>query len=421
MSESLTAPPAAPTGPAAVAGSRRITGVDLARGIALIGMAATHMLAVQDEFTGHLTGVGWLAAGRASSLFAVLAGVSLALVTGGQQPKGGADRARASVAIGVRAVIIGCIGLWLAGIGSPVAVILAYYAVLFVLALPFLGLRTPALAVTACAWAVLSPVVSHLWRQSLPEGPNAQVSFATLLEDPVAALRELFLIGYYPVLPWLTYVVVGLAIGRLDLRAARTAVRLVVLGVALAAAAWVTSAILLSGAVGPSRMPPSAVAAGWGWWDLASSEGYGTTPTDAWGWLLVAAPHTSTPLDLIGTAGSAMAVLGLCLLLTRFAWVRTLSRPVAAAGSMTLTLYTIHVVALAQPWGEWDSVPYYLTHVVVALVFATLWLHRLPRGPLEGLVHTVSTGVAAMAVPRAAPPAASAVQPASGRSDAEGS
>ena len=81
------------------------------------------------------------------------------------------------------------------------------------------------------------------------------------------------------------------------------------------AGAWVISAILLSGAVGPSRMPPSAVAAGWGWWDLASSEGYGTTPTDAWGWLLVAAPHTGTPLDLIGTTGSAMAVLGLCLLL----------------------------------------------------------------------------------------------------------
>ena len=89
---------------------------------------------------------------------------------------------------------------------------------------------------------------------------------------------------------------------------------------------------------------------------------------------------------------------------------------------MTLTLYTIHVVALAQPWGEWDSVAYYLTHVVVALVFATLWLHLLPRGPLEGLVHTVSTGVAAMVVPPtpASPATAVAGTPASGPSDAEG-
>ena len=192
VSETSTAPPDAPTGPtgpslSADRGSRRITGVDLARGLALIGMAATHMLMVQDQITGHLTGVGWVAAGRASALFAVLAGVSLALVTGGATPKRGADRAWSSVAIAVRAIIIGCIGLWLAGIGSPVAVILAYYALLFVLALPFLGLRTPSLAVLAGCWAVLGPVVSHRWRQGLPEGPNAQVTFTTLLDDPVAA------------------------------------------------------------------------------------------------------------------------------------------------------------------------------------------------------------------------------------------
>ncbi len=135
----------------------------------------------------------------------------------------------------------------------------------------------------------------------------------------------------------------------------------------------------------------------------------------------MAAPHTGTPFDLIGTTGSAMAVLGLCLLLTRVPWVRIISRPVAAAGSMTLTLYTIHVVALSQDWGEWDSVTYYLTHVVVALVFATLWLLVLPRGPLEGLVHTVSTGVASELVPRRdpAPVPVPAAKPEAGPSDAE--
>ena len=66
---------------------------------------------------------------------------------------------------------------------------------------------------------------------------------------------------------------------------------------------------------------------------------------------------------------------------------------------MTLTLYTVHVFALAQPWGEWDSLPYYLTHVVVALTFASLWLWWLPRGPMEWLVHRISSGVAQMVVP----------------------
>ena len=242
-------------------------------------------------------------------------------------------------------------------------------------------------------------MLSHLWRQHLGGGPNDQVSFATLADDPVAAFRELVVLGYYPVLTWLTYLLAGLAIGRSDLRSVATAVRLVAIGVVAATLAWCTSALLMAGGVANSLIPPEAAGSGIGWWDFMSTEGKGTTPTDSWGWLAMAAPHTGTPFDLIGTTGSAMAILGLCLLAVRVDWLRVLSHPVAAAGSMTLTLYTLHVLALAQPWGEWDSVTYYLTHVVVALTFASLWLWWLPKGPMEWMVHTISSGVATMLVP----------------------
>ena len=57
----------------------RLIGLDVARCLALLGMVATHVL---DERTpgGDLTTAQWLAGGRASALFAVLAGVSLALM-----------------------------------------------------------------------------------------------------------------------------------------------------------------------------------------------------------------------------------------------------------------------------------------------------------------------------------------------------
>ena len=60
--------------------SGRLVGLDVARCLALLGMVATHVL---DERTpaGDLTTAQWLAGGRASALFAVLAGVSLALMT----------------------------------------------------------------------------------------------------------------------------------------------------------------------------------------------------------------------------------------------------------------------------------------------------------------------------------------------------
>ncbi len=113
----------------------------------------------------------------------------------------------------------------------------------------------------------------------------------------------------------------------------------------------------------------------------------------------MAAPHTGTPFDLVGTTGSALAVLGLCLLALRVRTLRLLTRPVAAAGAMTLTLYTLHAVSLSADLEPWDDTGYYLLQAAVALGFATLWLAALPRGPLETLVHQLSTSAATLAVP----------------------
>ncbi len=385
-----------PVGAATVvdARSRRLVGVDLARGLALLGMAATHMLVVQDPSSRDLTPLGWFFAGRASALFALLAGVSLALLSGGRTPPTGRDRARISVTVLVRALLIGLVGLLLAESTTPVAVILAYYAVLFVLALPFLGLRPPALMALAASWALLSPLVSHLLRQQ-PGGISGQVSVESVLMAPLDSLVELLVTGFYPALTWLTYLLAGLAVGRLDLRATGTAIRVLAAGAALAVLGWAASAALLAGGVA-ERLTD----AGGSWWQLLSDEGRGVSPPEDWGWLVVAAPHTGTTLDLVTTTGSALGVLGVALLVVRVDLVRRLTHPLAAAGAMTFTLYTTHVLVLSQrDWGAFDSVAYYLVHVVVALTFAPLWLRRFRRGPLESVVHELSSTFGRALVP----------------------
>ena len=55
----------------------RLVGLDVARCLALLGMVATHVLDARTP-DGELATAQWLAGGRASALFAVLAGVSLA-------------------------------------------------------------------------------------------------------------------------------------------------------------------------------------------------------------------------------------------------------------------------------------------------------------------------------------------------------
>ncbi|MGH3332175.1 MAG: heparan-alpha-glucosaminide N-acetyltransferase domain-containing protein, partial [Nocardioidaceae bacterium] len=69
----------------------RVIGLDVARALALVGMMATHILAPIEG--NHLTVIQQVAGGRASALFAVLAGVSLALMSGRTVPPSGRDLA----------------------------------------------------------------------------------------------------------------------------------------------------------------------------------------------------------------------------------------------------------------------------------------------------------------------------------------
>lgn len=100
-----------------------------------------------------------VAAGRSAALFAVLAGVGLALATGGQEPY---DGRRLS--------------------------------------------------------ATVAPALSHVVRMHLDIAPIDEPGGSDLF-------AELLLTGTCPVLPWTTYLFVGLALGRLDLRRRATARR----------------------------------------------------------------------------------------------------------------------------------------------------------------------------------------------------
>jgi uncharacterized membrane protein len=375
----LTAPgrnTAASTGPTSI--PERLAGVDAARAVALAGMASVHVLPVLAP-DGTETAAGAIAAGRASALFAVLAGVGIALATGGTRPPT-TGRAHAAAAAGllVRGLLVALVGLALVELDPPVAVILAYYGLLFAVATPMLRLRAPGLAAGAALWCGLGPVASHLLRAGRPAVPGDQPGFAALAA-PSQLLGELAVTGYYPVLPWATYLLAGMAVGRTDLRTARVAAGLLGGGAALAVAACAGSALLLGPGGG------AAVLGG----ELTRRR-YGTVPTDSWWWLAVEAPHTGTPFDLAHTTGSALAVLGAMLLLARA--VPWAVWALAAVGRLPLTLYTLHVAALALfPYGDEETV--LVVHLLAALAIGVALGVAGWRGSLEVLVGAASGGV----------------------------
>lgn len=89
-------------------------------------------------------------------------------------------------------------------------------------------------------------------------------------------------------------------------------------------------------------------------------------------------------------------MLGGCLLLARVAG--RLLVPLAAAGAMTLTLYSVHVVALGVEVGH--PVGVYLVHAVAALAGAAAWQAFAGRGPLESLAARASRSARTLATHR---------------------
>ncbi|HWG94556.1 MAG TPA: heparan-alpha-glucosaminide N-acetyltransferase domain-containing protein [Mycobacteriales bacterium] len=373
-------------------GTRRLAGVDAARGTALLGMTAVHTLPATEA--GRTTLAHLVAAGRSAALFAVLAGVGVALATGGRRPVEGERRRRWRLALVVRGLLVGAVGLAVAELDTGVAVILAYYAVLFALAVPLLGLRPRALLAVAAAVAVLVPVVSQAVRPGLGLPVLDSPTVGTVRDDPVALLETLLLTGYYPALAWTAYLALGLAVGRLALGRPRTAAVLALSGAVLAAAASAASALLLGPLGGLDRIAQVTDLDGRDVADVVAESRFGTVPTTTWWWLATDAPHSTTPLDLLHTAGTALLVLGVLLLLVPRA--RRLLDPLAAAGSMPLTLYCAHLVVLALVAASGlapDPLLLWLAQVVLLVAAAAAWRRRVGRGPLEAGVAAVTRRV----------------------------
>lgn len=365
----------------------RVDAVDVARGVALLGMMLVHV-GPRGEF-GQTPPVGdIIAGGRAAPLFAMLAGVALTLVY--RRDPDGAGSVRATV---VRSVLLILLGLSLGSIdGMPALIILAFYGLMILVALPFRSLSSRTLAGVALAWIVLAPVVL-IGVQVLHEPVVSQQAELSQLGQPVDLLMELVVWGAYPAGVWMAYLLVGLLVGRLDLRQSRIAWRLVGVGATVVAVTLGVGYALFSTGAMDDRY-------GQGWPLLFANRTY---PYDeaTWNDLLLLGEHTSAPLNVISSIGSALLVIGICAVLVRAPWSMLLLEPLRAAGSMTLTLYTVHVLWF---WRASESVDapalllpgtyqHWLLQVVVLCLGAMVWQLFFRRGPLEWLMRVLSVTV----------------------------
>ncbi len=380
----------------------RLAGIDAARGLALLGMMATHVLPTfESDAQLTPTWVGLVFSGRASALFAVLAGIGLALSTGKQQPLQGPDLQAARRGIALRALVVGAVGLSLGGLEVNIAIILVHYAVLFLCVLPFLGLGVKKLLPLAAAWIVVAPVIAFLLRPwLLAATPPLHLGHNPGWEDlgtPAALLGDLFLTGYYPVFQWIAYLLIGLAIGRLALATAAVPALLLAGGAMVAILAKWASVVMMEDWGGRQALEDQLADPSYPLANLLQVNVAGVEQSGSWWWLATSAPHSGSTLDLLHTSGVAAAVVGVFLLLGRLAeWVQLdLLLPLRGAGALTLSLYTAHLCVMASLYRKplpsgWTVDGVYWAQALAVVLIGGIFAALAWRGPLEWVAHAAN-------------------------------
>lgn len=349
--------PAVSTSPAAGSPSPgRLTGLDAARALAILGMLAVNIGPLaQSGVAGKTIS---LSHGRASLLFVLLAGIGYTLLTRHAR-RGGALPWQQVLWRSVWLLLIG-LSLQLLDHGSDV--ILMTYAALFLVALVFVRAPSWLLLVSTGLVAVAGPA---LWLLAQFGGRKFDRAPASLIDPPGQIVTSTFLTGPYPVITWLAPFLFGMWLGRRRLGERSVQLRLLMLGAVVALGAEFGARGLEAWVGQPGDDP-------------------------GWDWATSAAAHSQMPLWLVASSGAAVFVLGLSLLVEPR--LGPLGRPLVAVGQLALTVYALHLVIIAgliHP-GPHSAADGLLATMLVALALATgawAWRRFFSRGPLEALLR----------------------------------
>lgn len=354
--------------------------------------------------------------GRSSILFALLAGVSLALMTGGAQNATADELRKIRLRLVGRGAAIFVIGLLVELLGSGIAVILTLYGVLYILAAFTVHLRTRVLVIAGAALGILGPPLLAL--------------IGTLSPDLGGPGLSLVLFGTYPITVWAALLCAGLVIGRLDLTRVKTAVVMLVCGGLVAIGGYTLGGLLTppqqdvttsssasdsSSVSGSMSMVPgdevdisgmtcqtsdgivacftpekASLFAGDGGGDVDGQSYFDRVASqDPPAKMLEAvtnfSAHSGGVLEILAFGGFAVAILGLCLIVTRYA--RWAVVPLAAYGAVPLTGYVIQAILILAGAATWLPNPV-LPWIALSLLMmagALVWTRTVGKGPLERL------------------------------------
>jgi uncharacterized membrane protein YeiB len=370
--------PRAPEAPD-TAGRLRIAGVDLARALAVLGMILVNIRYLMEA---EENGPEWLVRliaifdGRPAALFTVLAGVSLSLMqrSGPLAAAGTGFQPGRSVVL-KRAVFLFALGLLFIHIWPPD--ILHFYAVYFVICAFLLRASNRLLAaLIVCALAVGSMLLIGF--EFLAGADFVDIEDPQFW-TPAGMLGNLFIAGYYPVFPWLAFVLLGICLGRMNWLDRSIRRRMMVAGITVLCLSESAALVLKH---------------------LYRAHTF-VTDIPMISYFFKAYPFPPTAVYLLSAGATAVLVIDLCVIFTATPHPRNWLSPVLSVGRMALSVYVAHIIlgyAILWATNRLDSANSLVLACLVAaglavavLVLSHLWLMHFRHGPLEWLMRWISS------------------------------
>ncbi len=394
---------------------RRLIGIDIARGLALLGMAMVHVTIAGpdgEQPASWIKGILGAPSGSASVLFFVISGVSLSVIA-----KTGSASAEPDV-LRRRGAVLLIFGFLLSATVWP-ASILEHYGVVFLIAPMLVRASSRLLSIMTAASLVGGPVVL-LFARHLTSSVADYLS-AGVLEWLLNWSWSLTVSGNFPLVVWLGFFALGLRIGRLDLGQPHTARRLLGFGLGVLAALWFalsfaasvgldyeelaerTDALSEAGTGIPADTVPADTVPGSTVQvdpDRPDLEG-GLTIRDEFIdddplQLLSAEAHSNQVAWAIYASALATTILGAALLLP--AAVSRSLRPIAALGSISLTAYLLHLFLVLDGWHYFPATATVNQELAVlfvgeAILILACWgiVTRWRTGPAERLLKFLAS------------------------------
>jgi len=355
---------------------KRIIGIDVARSLAIIGM-----IVVNFKVVFGANGLSWIESfanffdGKASALFVVLAGVGLALMTNSAVKNN--DQYKLKIVrkkILKRALFLFIIGTSYIAIWP--ADILHFYGIYMGIIALLLACRNRTIIALAIILILAFPILITFWNY------ETGWDFNTLEYQDLwtikGFIRNIFLNGFHPVIPWVAFMLFGFWFGRQNLEndkfIKKTFWTSTLLFILIQIISFISIPLL-------SNNDPKSIK------ELAD--------------FFATSPMPPLPIYMLNGISIAFSLISACIIVANRFQNSLIITGLNKTGQLALTFYVAHVIIgigvieAINPNGLGHysiefSMIYALGFSLLCILFAIVWLRYNSSGPLEWVLRKLT-------------------------------